>query len=456
MISNTNQRIKYIAADFISTVVAIAAFEIARYYFLADIPRVYGNLSRFLRSEGIVATFLIMPPLLMLVYSLTGYYVNAIFRSRAEEFLITLLSAAIASLLMFFGALLDDSYSPATDYKLMAIFFILLIVCLYLPRVAITSHMAHLIHSRKWSMNTVMVGPLSSTSLLADKLSSMRKPMGYEITGCTESTDTATIRRLVEETDAKAVIITGHSMDDTLRIINSMYSLGLPLLISPADFPWLMSFNRFDNIAGEPLVNLSSAYVAPSTHALKRFSDILISAMALIILSPVMAAIALAVKLDSPGPVFYSQERLGRFRRPFRIWKFRSMTIDAEKDKPKLSSKDDPRITRVGHFMRKYRLDELPNFWNVLRGEMSLVGPRPERPYFVNLIMEQAPVYSIIHQVRPGITSWGMVKYGYASDLGQMLERMKYDLTYLNNISVATDLKILFYTIHTVVTGRGI
>ena len=184
--------------------------------------------------------------------------------------------------------------------------------------------------------------------------------------------------------------------------------------------------------------------------------DIVVSALSLIVLSPVLAAIAIAVKCDSKGPAIYRQQRIGLHKKPFMINKFRTMRIDAEDCGPALSRHDDPRITPLGHFLRKYRLDELPQFWNVLIGDMSLVGPRPEREYYIRQIIARHPAYSLIHQVRPGITSWGMVKYGYASDVDQMLERLEYDLLYIENVSLGVDLKILFYTVSTVVTGKGL
>jgi lipopolysaccharide/colanic/teichoic acid biosynthesis glycosyltransferase len=184
--------------------------------------------------------------------------------------------------------------------------------------------------------------------------------------------------------------------------------------------------------------------------------DIIVSIAALILLSPLFLLLAILIKCDSKGPVFFRQERIGYHKKPFKIIKFRTMVNDAEINGPQLSSAGDVRITRIGHFMRKYRLDELPQFWNILCGEMSFVGPRPEREFYIKQILKKAPYYSLLHQVRPGLTSWGMVKHGYASTIDEMVERSRFDLIYLENISLIVDLKILLYTVNTVISGRGI
>jgi lipopolysaccharide/colanic/teichoic acid biosynthesis glycosyltransferase len=188
---------------------------------------------------------------------------------------------------------------------------------------------------------------------------------------------------------------------------------------------------------------------------MKRGIDIFASALALFILSPIFLILAIGVKLSSPGPVFFWQERIGKHGRPFRIVKFRSMYADAERNGPQLSSTLDPRITPFGRWMRKTRMDELPQFWNVLKGEMSLVGPRPERQHFIDAIMEVAPHYRHLHKVRPGITSWGQVKFGYAENVEQMVRRLKFDVLYIENMSIAMDLKILAYTVIIIFKGDG-
>lgn len=189
---------------------------------------------------------------------------------------------------------------------------------------------------------------------------------------------------------------------------------------------------------------------------IKRLFDVICSAIALVVLCPLFLVIAVFIKCDSKGPVIYRQQRLGRLAKPFTILKFRTMYENAETDTPLLSAKDDKRITKFGCLLRKYHLDELPQLWNILVGDMSFVGPRPERKYFVDQLLVIAPEYVKLFKVRPGLSSWGSVKYGYASDLSQMVERMKYDLMYLDKMSLAIDIKIMAYTIKTVVTGKGV
>jgi len=187
----------------------------------------------------------------------------------------------------------------------------------------------------------------------------------------------------------------------------------------------------------------------------KRFFDVAFSSVALILLAPLYAYTALMVRLSSPGPVFFCQERIGRNGRPFQIYKFRSMYVDAEHAGPQLSKDGDERCTPWGALMRKSRLDELPQFWNVLKGDMSVVGPRPERQFYIDQIVEKAPHYRHLLKVRPGITSWGQVKYGYASNVDQMIQRLKFDILYIENMSLALDFKIMFYTGWVILQGKG-
>jgi exopolysaccharide biosynthesis polyprenyl glycosylphosphotransferase len=239
------------------------------------------------------------------------------------------------------------------------------------------------------------------------------------------------------------------------RILGKLDSVEVIVKVIPDMYDIIAGSVRMDAIYGTPLIQIERDLMPQWQKAVKRGGDVALSVLALLLLAPVYLITILAVKMDSKGPAFYLQERIGKGGRPFNIIKFRSMYVNAEEAGPALSSDHDPRITRVGRFMRKVRLDETPQFFNVLKGEMSLVGPRPERQHFIDQIVKKAPHYTHLHKVRPGITSWGMVKYGYAENVDEMIRRMKYDLLYIENMSLLVDLKILIYTVLTVVQGRG-
>jgi exopolysaccharide biosynthesis polyprenyl glycosylphosphotransferase len=212
---------------------------------------------------------------------------------------------------------------------------------------------------------------------------------------------------------------------------------------------------KMSSIIGTPLIEISHDLMPAWEENLKRLIDIMVSFIMLILLIPVYLFLAIGVLLSSKGPIFYSHERIGRYGKPFTIYKFRSMFSNAEANGPALSSSNDSRITGFGKFMRKMRLDELPQFYNVLIGDMSLVGPRPERQHFIDQIIKKAPHFNHLQKVRPGITSWGQVKFGYASNVDEMIERLKFDILYIENMSLLVDLKILIYTIKIVLNASG-
>ena len=464
------QRIKYVVCDFLMSNLAWFIFNCVRYKMGAVIG--WQSLGAYLKSDIVLLGQLFFPLMMMVTYIFSGYYNNVVRKSRVQELLTTAASATINTLFIFFAALINDVVGVrSNDYELILILWLLLFGFVYAARAIITNIASNQIKSRRWTFPTLIIGSGSAALAFADKLNNRRRSSGYEIKGfvnipgenpvkgnplpCFDLDELPEV--CVEEGIWELIVVP--SRDDTtqtMNAINKLFRLGLPIMISPDRFNMMQTPVRISDIYGEPLVNISRSSMSDSGKNIKRALDVVISFIALILLIPVYAIVALIIKRTSPGPVLYLQERIGLHNKPFKIIKFRSMVNDAEvAGRPQLSSDDDPRITPFGRFMRKYRIDELPQFWNVLKGEMSLVGPRPERKFYIDQIIPLMPAYALLHQVRPGITSMGMVKFGYAKTVEEMLERVKYDLMYLNNMSLLNDIKILIYTIKIVFTGRG-
>ena len=464
------QRIKYVVGDYVMSNLAWFTYNIVR-YFMGNVAG-YGNLGTYLSSNMVVLGQIFFPLLMMVTYVFSGYYNNVCRKSRVQELLTTIASSGINTLMIFFLALINDVIGlRGHDYEMIFILWALLFGFVYLVRFFITNSASRQIKSRRWTFPTLIVGSGSAAVAFAKKLDSMRKSTGHEIKGFVNIPGENPVKgnplphyeldELKEVCEREGIweLIVVPSRDDlhqNMNAINKLFALGLPIMISPERFNMMQTQVRISDIYGEPLVNISRSSMSDSGKNIKRAIDIVVSVLALIMLTPVYAIVACIIKSTSPGPIFYLQERIGLHNKPFSIIKFRSMVKDAESaGKPQLSSDDDPRITPFGHFMRKYRIDELPQFWNVLKGDMSIVGPRPERKYYIDQIIQRVPAYALLHQVRPGITSMGMVKYGYAKNADEMVERVKYDLMYLDNMSLLNDLKILIYTIKIVFTGRG-
>jgi exopolysaccharide biosynthesis polyprenyl glycosylphosphotransferase len=265
------------------------------------------------------------------------------------------------------------------------------------------------------------------------------------------------LEKVIREQEIEEVIIALESVEhDKLKSILSRIEGGdYSIKILPDMYDILSGSVKMTNIFGALLIEVNAETMPIWQQTIKRFIDVVFSILAIILLIPVYIVLAIGVKMSSQGPIFFRQDRIGLNGKPFKIIKFRTMYIDAEKLGPQLSSSNDPRITPIGKYMRKLRLDEFPQFFNVLIGDMSLVGPRPERQFYIDQIVKIEPQYLHLTKVRPGITSWGQVKYGYAENVDQMLQRMKFDLLYMKNRTLALDFKIMLYTILIVVKAKG-
>ncbi len=461
-------RILYIISDLLCVSLAWCIFNVVRYRFIVEAGSGFDTLHSYLTATPVVLGQVLMPVALMAIFALSGYYNYPLFRSRIDEVLSTLVTTLIGTLVAYFATLVNDNIpDKLRNYEMLLIIWGLFFCITYTARFVITTIVARRIRSGRVQFPTLIIGTSPRAAKLAGRLDVTYKIVGFaaltdqpdraEVDGV-EVIPNSAIEAFARSHDVRNIIIVPSdelSPTATVAMISRLFPLDCRLIITPDIYHLLTTRARVENVIGEPLIDISAPTMSAATANIKRVSDVCVSALALVLLAPVMAVIAMAVKLTSRGPVFYRQERIGYHKRPFTMYKFRSMRVDAEANGPSLASEDDARVTPLGHTLRKYRLDELPQFWNVLRGDMSLVGPRPERAYFISQILKKAPYYALIHRVRPGLTSWGMVKYGYAQDVDQMIERLRYDLLYLENVSAAVDLKIIFHTISTVVSGRG-
>lgn len=471
MIGVKRQTAKYVLCDYVMSNIAWLLFNIVRFYMPA-ISSGYVALDDFLLSRNVLIGQLFMPLIMMMVYYLSGYYNVAFFKSRLHELFTTVSSTFLNTLILFFTALINDIMPLRIDnYELIFVLFALQFLCVYSCRLVITTNATHKIHNREWYFNTLVVGCGKQALKLTRELNERAKSLGYNIVGYVDIGEDSCSKELpypvypnkelgelCDSLNVKYIIV---AVDDNRQVrlnavINELYPLDRPIKMQSTVFHNLIGRVKLSNIYGQPLVDVSSCAISEGGRNMKRLVDIVISGIALIFVAPIIAIFAILIKRDSKGPVFYRQERIGYHHKPFNIYKLRTMYADAEGDgKPRLSSTNDSRITPLGKFMRKYRIDELPQFWNIFKGDMSLVGPRPEREYFIKQIIEQAPYYALMYQIRPGLTSWGMVKYGYAKNVDEMIERLQYDIVYLENMSMLVDLKIIIYTVRTVIMGRG-
>ena len=421
MTSHRRQQLIYILADLVSAEVVWLCFLWFRW--LVNDGKMFGIDTILIPAFSFYPPLIIYPIVCVVIYYLSGYYLRPFRKNAVKEFATTFWSAVFISLLFFFVIIIDDEVIRYELYFVsLGVLFVFQFTISYLPRYIITRI------SRKTAVyRTRTIHNISEANRIQ--------------------------KGMVEEV---IIDLPKDSSERTLyTIINRLYPLNLEISILPRVYDMLTGAARIVEIGGQPLVRITEHKMSDAELCIKRALDVIFSLSVMVLLSPVYVFLYVLVYATSKGQAIYRQERIGLHGIPFHILKFRTMYEDAERKKPLLSQDNDPRITRVGAFLRKYRLDELPQMWNVLRGDMSLVGPRPERAYFIRQIEQKAPYYCLLYKIRPGLTSWGPVKVGYTDTIDKMVERLNYDITYMENMSLRLDLKILFFTIGVIIDGKG-
>ncbi len=423
-------------------------------------------------SRDLFYNLLVIPTGWLFVYWISGTYFDLYRKSRLHEINRTLISCflgcAAVSVVVFANDTGNYSYfiTTSTRYLLIhtSVALIFRLIILYVVKRNLVSG--------KIGYNTLIIGGNQKAIDIFKQVTESPKVLGNIFKGFIYSSKESSngmsnylpqlghlseLETIIDQYEIEEVIVAVDSSEHHLleNIVTRLCYRPVVLKVLPDYYDIISGSVKTSNVYDAVLIHIHPDLMPDWQRVCKRMIDVIVSLFALTILSPVMLLVALLVKMSSSGSVFYRQERIGLFGRPFKIYKFRSMFMEAEKTGPALSSKSDPRITPFGKFIRKWRIDELPQFVNIIIGNMSLVGPRPERKHYIDLISQNNPHYKYLHKVKPGLTSWGMVQFGYAENVDEMIERMKYDLLYIENCSLALDIKIMLYTFIVIVQGRG-
>jgi polysaccharide biosynthesis protein PslA len=456
--------------DYIAAALAWLTLWTYRQHLKFNVP--YLDTFRNFKSRDYVITFLIIPLGWVVAYLMSGTYFDLYRKSRLNEINRTLISCIIGCIMVSVIVFADDSSDYSYFINEFGHYLLIHTVFALVFRLYILSRVKVNLKKGRVGFKTLIIGGNQQAINIYKQVLDSPKVLGNIFVGFIYSNKEASngmskfltqlghisqLEEIIDKHDIEEVIVAVDSSEHHMleNIVTRLCYRPVVVKVLPDYYDIISGSVKTSNVYDAILIHIHPDLMPDWQRVVKRTLDILVSSFALMLLSPLLLLAAIMVKLSSKGSIIYKQERIGRFGRPFHIYKFRSMYIGSEVEGPALSSKSDPRITTWGRFMRKWRIDELPQFLNIIMGNMSLVGPRPERKHYIDIISDTHAHYKYLLKVKPGLTSWGMVQFGYAENVQEMIQRMKYDLLYIENCSLALDVKIILYTFMVIFQGRG-